>query len=671
MPSNRPSSAYNTANKRPSAVLANETNTRRPDHVYHAFISYSHKGERDLARSIERTLWTFGRSWYQLRGIRTYRDENNLAAEPDLWPRIQQAVLESSCLVLLASPDSARSKWVPREVRTCADEHGLGGLCVVLTGGVLTWTDGIQPGEMLDRPDGALNSSVWELFAVSGTEPVVVDLRPFRSMPDQQRSRDPDYLSRIASIAAKALGKDKEVIWGEYYRAQRMRVAFLGAISLLLVGLCLALVIVYYANMQATQGEADQRQSAERSRNEAQRSRNEAQRSRNEAQLSQNQAQLSKNQAQLSQNEAQQAQILAKAKQIEADRQKAMASAAAEGERDQRVLASVAGTYRVLYLNPLQAIDEANRALEIKRTSEAEEALGAALRVAKYRRENRKEEAQLDSTGAGYLMGRWRAGGVFTKLRRDGRYALVASERGKEGPTPPGNVYLINLETLRTKELSPGKQGQGRRLEFMGFSTSGDEIFVTRQFYLDIYDITGELTRSVQLESNAKPTHLIAGMFGSYVLVGDTQGNLMLADTVSDERPQLRREFKDAPLLFESNERGTRAIVICESGRADLIVLDTPHSPSQHQIAKEGVIFGSFSQSPGSEHFLAATKQGRIDVWDFDSGKLKKLASFNHGKTPIGLAEFSKDEHRVVSLGDDGTFRLWDITTGNLIASGP
>ena len=36
---------------------------------------------------------------------------------------------------------------------------------------------------------------------------------------------------------------------------------------------------------------------------------------------------------------------------------------------------------------------------------------------------------------------------------------------------------------------------------------------------------------SVQLEFHAKPTHLIAGMFGSYVLVGDTVGHVMLADT--------------------------------------------------------------------------------------------------------------------------------------------
>ena len=68
------------------------------ERVYDAFISYSHSLDRNLAKSLEETLSTFGRKWYQLRGIRTYRDETNLAAEPDLWPAIEKAIRSSRCL---------------------------------------------------------------------------------------------------------------------------------------------------------------------------------------------------------------------------------------------------------------------------------------------------------------------------------------------------------------------------------------------------------------------------------------------------------------------------------------------------------------------------------------------------------------------------------------------
>jgi hypothetical protein len=73
-------------------------------------------------------LWTFGRKCYQLRGVRTYRDETNLAAEPDLWPAIEKAIRSSTCLALCASPESARSRWVPREVELFVKEKGLRGL---------------------------------------------------------------------------------------------------------------------------------------------------------------------------------------------------------------------------------------------------------------------------------------------------------------------------------------------------------------------------------------------------------------------------------------------------------------------------------------------------------------------------------------------------------------
>jgi WD40 repeat protein len=204
----------------------------------------------------------------------------------------------------------------------------------------------------------------------------------------------------------------------------------------------------------------------------------------------------------------------------------------------------------------------------------------------------------------------------------------------------------------------------------MGFSSSGEQIFVVRQFYLDIYGIEGERNQSVDLDYHGEPIDLIAGMFGSYVLVGDAMGHLFLADTVSPERPQLNSGH-GAALFIETNAKGTRAMVVFESGRADLVVFDKLKTPVQRNVANEGVIFATFSQSKESERFLTATKSGEIDLWNFDGGTVKRLSHFNHGKTPVRLAGFSKDELRVISLGDDGTLRLWDSSTGGLIASIP
>ena len=45
-----------------------------------------------------------------------FRDDANLGANPALWESIASALDDSEWLVVLLSPDAARSEWVDREV---------------------------------------------------------------------------------------------------------------------------------------------------------------------------------------------------------------------------------------------------------------------------------------------------------------------------------------------------------------------------------------------------------------------------------------------------------------------------------------------------------------------------------------------------------------------------
>jgi WD40 repeat protein len=250
-------------------TLTVEANSETPFYEYDAFISYSHRGDRELARSVERTLWRFGQPWYGIRGTRTYRDETNLSAHPDLWSSIRRGVEQSRCLLLLASPDSARSEWVPREVATAITRHGRNSVCTLLTAGVLPETDDISPGALAECEDSAMSKEVWDLLDAGEGERFVIDLRPFRDMPESTRQRDGEYLSRVASVAAKALQREKQDIWGHFYRAQRLRVYLLVCLAVVLLGLLAGLGFALRSARLATTKAVEAQKAEAKQRNKA------------------------------------------------------------------------------------------------------------------------------------------------------------------------------------------------------------------------------------------------------------------------------------------------------------------------------------------------------------------------------------------------------------------
>src|SRR5215813_7824237 len=88
---------------------------------YDAFISYSHAKDRVLSVALQSTVQRLGKPWYSRRALRLFRDDSSLSATPSLWPNIEQALRNSRYLVLLASPEAARSPWVAKELQYWLD----------------------------------------------------------------------------------------------------------------------------------------------------------------------------------------------------------------------------------------------------------------------------------------------------------------------------------------------------------------------------------------------------------------------------------------------------------------------------------------------------------------------------------------------------------------------
>jgi tetratricopeptide (TPR) repeat protein len=101
---------------------------RRPQARYFAFLSYSHK-DQDLAEWLHSQLEQF-RVPRALAGQLSehgvipkrltpiFRDQHELAAADDLGEEIEEALANSRFLIVLCSPDAARSRWTNAEIVT-------------------------------------------------------------------------------------------------------------------------------------------------------------------------------------------------------------------------------------------------------------------------------------------------------------------------------------------------------------------------------------------------------------------------------------------------------------------------------------------------------------------------------------------------------------------------
>ncbi|MBW4721590.1 TIR domain-containing protein [Saccharothrix obliqua] len=107
--------------------------------AYDAFLSYSHAADGRLAPAVERGLHRLAKRWNQVRALRVFRDQTNLAASPDLWGTITTALDRSRFFILLASPEAAASPWVGREVSHWIEHRERETFLIVLTGGVIAW----------------------------------------------------------------------------------------------------------------------------------------------------------------------------------------------------------------------------------------------------------------------------------------------------------------------------------------------------------------------------------------------------------------------------------------------------------------------------------------------------------------------------------------------------
>ncbi|MGD9359086.1 MAG: TIR domain-containing protein [Desulfobacterales bacterium] len=230
---------------------------------YDAFVSYSHSVDDRLARSLQQGLHRFAKTLWQIRALRVFRDTSNLAASPGLWSSIQEALTASEYFILLASPESADSNWVVKEIDFWCHNRPSDNIIIVLTGGEIVW-------------DGAAGDFDWELTTslpeclrgVFSEEPLWIDLRWARTEADVSL-RNPLFREVVADLATPLHGRAKDELIGEDIRQHRRNILIRNSVAVGLLTLSVIASVAAYLAVQQRDEAVNQRAIAEKRRNEA------------------------------------------------------------------------------------------------------------------------------------------------------------------------------------------------------------------------------------------------------------------------------------------------------------------------------------------------------------------------------------------------------------------
>ena len=123
---------------------ANAIPAKDPARIYDAFISYKHGSDKPVAAGLQTVLQTLGRAWWQRRTMRIFRDDTTLVPTHELWGAIERALHQSRNFILIASPESAASPWVEKEIAFWLANREINTLFIAVTAGDLVWDEHAQ-----------------------------------------------------------------------------------------------------------------------------------------------------------------------------------------------------------------------------------------------------------------------------------------------------------------------------------------------------------------------------------------------------------------------------------------------------------------------------------------------------------------------------------------------
>lgn len=105
--------------------------------------------------------------------------------------------------------------------------------------------------------------------------------------------------------------------------------------------------------------------------------------------------------------------------------------------------------------------------------------------------------------------------------------------------------------------------------------------------------------------------------------------------------------------------------LLSTSGDKTIKVWDVKSGELYKELPEQDYYVNSLNWSPNGRHIVSSTDDGKIQIWDFETGKLENVL-VGHTNS-VNSARYSNDGRYIVSASYDETIKIWDSNTGSLI----
>lgn len=363
-----------------------------------------------------------------------------------------------------------------------------------------------------------------------------------------------------------------------------------------------------------------------------------------------------------------------------------------ESSRQQEALKKIADALRHRYSDPLSAIATAYNADPARSADERDQAIGLVHEVLVDRRAiaNRRFALEDPTAFSWYSQAN---SAVFTKLGTDGRRVLLVTERegGPYSPEKPGEIYLLDNQTLDIVELAPCGQGKtgDYRVEFADF-VGKNAILVSRAFYIELYKLDGTCLAqdAFQLRATKTPVTAAGGMlYDVFFVAGNGSGCVWIEEYGNVGLVEPDRELSavvhcdeqqqpNAVLSILTDQTGRFALNVFQSGHVDLFALDGPNGkPKRRSVLEAGGTMAAFQPGADPLFVIAVDAEGsgasRVETWRIVDGEPQKAGQLplveDSGR--IDFIGFSSDGRYLIALDNECSLHLWDYENKELLGA--